>query len=216
MEQIVEQQVLAAAKIVEDQVDAELNKLESMDTDDLEAIRMKRLQVLKKHEEQKREWLSLGHGEYSELAEEKDFFDVCKKSNNVVCHFYRESTFRCKIVDKHLKILANKHIETRFVKIDAEKCPFLTRRLKVRVIPTMVLCKDAKTKESVVGFDDLGGKDDFSTEMLEWRLGHAGVINYSGDLINPPDSEAKSSKSIFFEKKKSIRSQDDDDSDDDY
>ena len=68
-----------------------------------------------------------GHGEYTEIPEEKDFFDVPKKSENVVCHFYRDDFFRCKIVDKHLAILAKKHMETKFVKINAEKCPFLTR-----------------------------------------------------------------------------------------
>lgn len=30
------------------------------------------------------------------------------------------------IVDKHLTLLARKHLETKFCKISAEKCPFLT------------------------------------------------------------------------------------------
>ena len=67
-----------------------------------------------------------GHGEYTEIPEEKEFFEVSKKSGNVVCHFYRDDFFRCKVVDKHLAILARKHMETKFVKINAEKCPFLT------------------------------------------------------------------------------------------
>src|SRR4051812_32073960 len=56
------------------------------------------------------------------------FFDICKASRNIVVHFFRESTWRCKIVDKHLDILAKDHIETRFIKIDAEKAPFLVER----------------------------------------------------------------------------------------
>lgn len=67
-----------------------------------------------------------GHGEYTEIAEEKDFFEIAKKSSNFVCHFYRDDFFRCKVVDKHLHILARKHMETKFCKINAEKCPFLT------------------------------------------------------------------------------------------
>ncbi|KFM57899.1 Thioredoxin domain-containing protein 9, partial [Stegodyphus mimosarum] len=93
---------------------------------------------------------------------------------------------RCSIVDKHLTDLAPKHIETKFCKIDAEKSPFLTQRLKIRVLPTVVLCKDAKSIDFIVGFDDLGGVDDFSTEMLEWRIAQAEVINYSGDVTSPP------------------------------
>jgi hypothetical protein len=45
---------------------------------------------------------------------------------------YNVANFRCKIVDKHLAILAPKHVETKFCKINAEKCPFLTDRLKIR------------------------------------------------------------------------------------
>jgi len=113
-----------------------------------------------------------------------------------VFQFYRQETERCKIFDKHLKILAHKHPETKFAKIDAEKCPFLTDRLKVRVIPTLALIKDAKTRDFVVGFTDLGNTDEFSTEMLEWRLARSELINYSGDLMTPPDQrkEEKPSK----------------------
>lgn len=67
-----------------------------------------------------------GHGEYTELYDEKEFFETTKKSENVVCHFYRDQFMRCKIVDKHLQILARKHIETKFCKINVEKAPFLT------------------------------------------------------------------------------------------
>ena len=81
---------------------------------------------------------------------------MTKNSENVVIHFYRDETFRCKIVDKHLAILAKSHIETKFVKINAEKCPFLTERLRIKVIPTILCIKDAKTRDYIVGFTDLG------------------------------------------------------------
>lgn len=40
------------------------------------------------------EWLSKGHGEYREIPSERDFFQEVKESKNVVCHFYRDTTFR--------------------------------------------------------------------------------------------------------------------------
>lgn len=217
LQNAMEQQLVNAAKAVEQQLDAEIEKLDKMDEDDIESLRRKRMQQMKKAQDQKREWLSLGHGKYEEIAEEKDFFDVCKKSKNVACHFYRDSTFRCKIVDKHFEILAAKHIECRFVKINAEKCPFLTQRLKIKVIPTMLLTKDAKTKDYIVGFDDLGGTDEFSTEMLEWRIAQADIINYSGDLLTPPTNpgEKKGMSILRNPTKKTIRGKDDDDSEDD-
>lgn len=57
-------------------------------------IRQRRLAAMKKHEQKKKKWLELGHGEYSELANEVEFFEACKKSQNVVVHFYREETMR--------------------------------------------------------------------------------------------------------------------------
>ena len=57
---------------------------------------------MKKSQQQKQDWLAKGHGEYSEIPEEKEFFNVTRSSENVVVHFYRDETFRCKIVDKHL------------------------------------------------------------------------------------------------------------------
>ncbi len=56
---------------------------------------------MKKAQKKKEEWQQQGHGEYSEIPEEKEFFNVTKNSENVVCHFYREETFRqCCVVTK--------------------------------------------------------------------------------------------------------------------
>lgn len=200
-----EHQVLQSARMVEEQLDAELGKLERMDEDDLERLKERRLEALKKSQKQKQEWLSKGHGEYREIPSEKDFFPEVKDSKNVVCHFYKDSTFRCKIVDKHLSILARKHLETKFIKLNVEKAPFLTERLKIKVIPTLALVKDGKTKDYVVGFTDLGNTDEFSTEMLEWRLGCSDIINYSGNLLEPPTVASKQGSKFTKVEKKTIR-----------
>jgi hypothetical protein len=65
--------------------------------------------------------------------------------------------------------------------IHAEKSPFLVEKLKIWMLPTLALIKREKTVDYVVGFGDLGGKDDFTTEMLAARLAAHG-------LINEPDS----------------------------
>lgn len=175
------------------------------------------MNALKKAQSQKQEWISLGHGKYEELQDEPAFFKAGQDSKRVVCHFYRDSFFRCKIVDKHLNILAPKHVETRFCKINAEKCKFLVDKLRVKTLPTICLMRDSKTVDYIVGFTDLGNTDDFSTEMLEWRLGTANVINYSGDLMTPPTQGGKTKKTLLQpQEKKIIRGRDDDSSDDDY
>lgn len=200
------------AKNVEKQLDDEIERLEQMDSADLEAIRQQRLNEMKQRAKKKHEWLANGHGEYSELDGEKEFFTACNKSENVVCHFYRGGAERCRILDMHLKALAAKHVETRFVKLDAERAPFLTARLKIRVIPTLALVRENKTKDFVVGFTELGNRDDFTTEMLEWRLARSEVIEYNGDLTVPP-AEARRQRALHVQSKKTIRAKQDDDSD---
>eukprot|EP00918_Siedleckia_nematoides_P052765 GHVU01115245.1.p1 GENE.GHVU01115245.1~~GHVU01115245.1.p1 ORF type:complete len:216 (-),score=39.10 GHVU01115245.1:257-904(-) len=215
MDQVIETQLIQAAQMVEDQLDAEIGRLDHMDETEMEQVRQRRIQQMKKAHDQKQEYLQQGHGQYEEIADEPEFFATCKKSKKVVCHFYRDSTFRCQIVDKHIALLAPKHLETKFVKINAEKVPFLVERLRIKVLPTICLAKDGKTVDYVVGFDDLGGTDEFPTEMLEWRIAQAAVINYSGDLLTPPTCSAAKKQGITY-KKKTIRGRDDDDSDSDY
>lgn len=213
-----ENQFLQATKIIENQVDAEIERLDQMDDEDFEVLRQRRLEAMKKAQQQKQEWQAAGHGEYSEVADEKEFFDACKRSKKVVCHFYRDSTFRCKILDKHLTEIAHNHLETKFIKINAEKCKFLVDRLRIKVLPTLCLAKDGKTVDYIVGFDDLGGTDEFPTAMLEWRLGRSDMISYQGDLLEPPVSGSQKTKSnkIFGKsaKAKTIRDDGNTDSDD--
>lgn len=153
-----------SAKLVEEQVDAQISKLNEMDDDDFERLKERRLEALRKAQKQKevwsrtfrdifvvngwtkkssatilqemyffflcwkpfsnyltmfpkslytcdriccvfffywlwlllflQEWLSKGHGEYREIANEKDFFSEVKDTPNVVCHFYKNTTFR--------------------------------------------------------------------------------------------------------------------------
>lgn len=54
------------------------------------------------------------------------------------------------VMDKHLSILAKQHIETRFVKIHAEKSPYLAEKLRIVVLPTLALVKNAKVEDYVV------------------------------------------------------------------
>ncbi|XP_061580579.1 thioredoxin domain-containing protein 9 [Cololabis saira] len=192
-------------KVMEEELNNQLSKLNEMDEDDFERLKEKRLEALKKAQKQKQDWLSKGHGEYREIPSEREFFTEVKESTKVVCHFYRNSTFRCKIVDKHLALLAKKHVETKFLKLNVEKAPFLSERLRIKVIPTLALLIDGKTKDYVVGFNDLGNTDDFSTEMLEWRLGCADVINYSGNLMEPPAANKKPGSKFTKVEKKTIR-----------
>ncbi|PIA33040.1 hypothetical protein AQUCO_04200055v1 [Aquilegia coerulea] len=192
VQEIIEQQVLTVAKAVEDKIDEQISALDRLDDDDIEALRERRLQQMKKMAEKRNRWISLGHGDYTEIPVEKDFFSIVKASERVVCHFYRDN-WPCKVMDKHLALLAKRHIETRFVKLNAEKSPFLAEKLKIVVLPTLALVKNAKVEDYVVGFDQLGGTDDFSTDELEERLAKSNVIIFEGESsLNPSKAKAAS------------------------
>lgn len=179
MDQLIQQQLANAAAEIESKLDDQINAMDSMTSDELKTLRNQRIDEMKNEAKKKQEYLRNGHGEYEELSGEKEFFEISKKSANIIVHFYRDSTERCKIVDHHLKMLAKKHLEAKFCKVNAENSPFLTQRLRIKVIPTIAIIKDSKTKDYIVGFTDLGNRDDFSTEMLEWRIAQSGAIDYN-------------------------------------
>ena len=118
---------------------------------------------------------------YMEISDTKEFFNAAKKSSRMVAHFYRSVTPRCQIVDAHCERLAQQHLETKFVKIDAEKNPFLVERLGIILMPTIVLIKDGKTEHAIHGFDEFGGTDDFSTQDMAYVLATHKVLNFEAD-----------------------------------
>mmetsp|Transcript_34209 Transcript_34209/g.61695 ORF Transcript_34209/g.61695 Transcript_34209/m.61695 type:complete len:131 (-) Transcript_34209:586-978(-) len=123
VQKVMENAVMGLAKKLESQIDSEINKLDNLNDDDIESIRQKRLEEIKRRQEKSKEWIQKGHGEYIELFNEQEFFKAMKGEEKMVCHFFREN-WPCKVMDKHLSILAKKHLETKIVKINAEKSPF--------------------------------------------------------------------------------------------
>ena len=161
--------------------------------------------------------------------------DMCK----MCCNKVATGLMPMQVMDKHLQILAQQHMETKFVKVDsphhshqciklrrnpnrqcfshllhiklprfycgaaqllcqnliqpcaqihAEKSPYLVEKLKIWMLPTLALIRQEKTVDYVVGFDDLGSKDDFTTEVhtLYPPCNHRRVILYSkGALMQP-------------------------------
>lgn len=182
--------------------------------EEMELLRASRVKQMQKAQARRQ----IGHGEYTEIGgsgNEKEFFDTAKQSTKMVCHFYRKATERCQIFDMHLTELAKSHPETRFVKIDAEKSPFLCDKLRIIMLPTVACVLRGKVKDYIVGFDDMGGSDEFDTEVLEWRLGETGILDYTGALEGPPQVEKKTSY-IGKTKQRATRDGWDDDSDDDF
>lgn len=56
MEKLLQNQLMNAAVQLENQLDSEIARIDNLDSDDIEAIRMQRLKDLKKQSELRQEW----------------------------------------------------------------------------------------------------------------------------------------------------------------
>eukprot|EP00747_Dinoflagellata_sp_TGD_P161856 gnl/TRDRNA2_/TRDRNA2_178828_c0_seq1.p1 gnl/TRDRNA2_/TRDRNA2_178828_c0~~gnl/TRDRNA2_/TRDRNA2_178828_c0_seq1.p1 ORF type:complete len:215 (+),score=49.41 gnl/TRDRNA2_/TRDRNA2_178828_c0_seq1:71-646(+) len=172
--------IIDAALDREAALDEKIKKYDNMKEDDLEELRRKRLERMKSQHKSRQDNLALGHGQY-EIVDEKDFFAVAKKSSLVVVHFWRKSNSACEILEKHLRDTAHKHVGTRFVGVNAEKAPYLTEKLHIWMLPSLVLCKNGRTDHTIVGLDEFGGVEDFDHDDFELILAKYGMIPREDD-----------------------------------
>lgn len=170
--EMVSQQKSQASSSVNHEVDLD----DLMDDPELEKLHADRINALKKEVEKREAMKRQGHGEYREVTE-GDFLGEVTGSEKVICHFYHREFYRCKIMDKHLKALATKHLDTKFIKLDAENAPFFVTKLGIKTLPCVVLFRKGIAVDRLVGFQDLGGKDDFSSKGLENLLIKKGIIS---------------------------------------
>ena len=145
---------------------------------------------MKQMQKLRQEYKANGHGEYRDLEPgqhggdtARAFFDAAKKSKKLLVHFYRPTTRYCDVVHAHLEKLAPKHLETRMVKINVESgADYLVEKLGIFVMPTILLIKEGKVLHHIRGFDEMGGTDEFSTELLAWIISQYEILNYEGDM----------------------------------
>jgi hypothetical protein len=75
--------ILQALKAKEAKMDEEMSKLETMDEDDFEVLREKRKAAMQKAAGVRQKNLLNGHGRYTELSDQQEFFDASKNSKLV-------------------------------------------------------------------------------------------------------------------------------------
>ena len=131
----------------------------------LSKMKEERLKQIKESEQNAKSKQNFWPGEYREIVEE-EFLPYVTKNELAICHFYHQDFERCKIIDKHLRIIAPNHSETAFITLNVEKAPFFVQKLQIKVLPTICLFKDGVLKKKVVGFEELGGNDEFKTIEL--------------------------------------------------
>ncbi|CAD5224906.1 unnamed protein product [Bursaphelenchus xylophilus] len=185
--------LLNAAKVVEQKLDAELDRLDQLDDDEMEEIRRKRLAELRKAQDKKAELVSSGHGKLTELGNERDFFEARKKTSKMVCYFYGQQTEKHQAVEKVLNNLAQQHFFTRFTCLNAERSPFLVERLNLKIFPVIAVITGDKVGDYIRLADKLNDTVESLEHYIETRLFEAGVIT---ECRSQPPKQQKS-KTIF-------------------
>lgn len=185
-----QQQDPDAPKDGEDEDDSDFDDDEFLNDPELNKLRTKRLMEMKGAHDRKQEMLAKGHGSYREVCQD-DFLKEVACDDFCVVHFYHKDFQKCKVIDHHMPRIAHEHLETKFLKIDAEKCPFFVDKLKIRVLPCVIGFSNGIAKdERIMGFEGLNEnlpedkKDEWPTSALQRRLAEIGVIKYT-----PPTEE---------------------------
>ena len=182
-----------------DNNDDELNALErelGLDGDDDDAIlrniQEQRKNELKKQWKNKQKNISKGNaGRYEEYDERQMLKEASKQNINMIIHFYADTIPRGLIVDEHFKKLAPKHMETKFIKLNARKSPFLVNKWKIKTLPSICIVQNGYLTDKIIGFDDFGGIDEFPTAAMERRFAKSGAIKDKNGKFNKKKKKTK-------------------------
>eukprot|EP00321_Phaeocystis_globosa_P009956 CAMPEP_0118828070 /NCGR_PEP_ID=MMETSP1162-20130426/16865_1 /TAXON_ID=33656 /ORGANISM="Phaeocystis Sp, Strain CCMP2710" /LENGTH=206 /DNA_ID=CAMNT_0006758999 /DNA_START=48 /DNA_END=668 /DNA_ORIENTATION=- len=177
VQDIIDQQVAGALLQVEAALDDEMNRIDNLNEDDLQKIRANRLKAMQEKAAERQSWAEKGHGSFQKIADQKDFFTVCKNSDKVIVLFTRESNKYGKAMKEHMTLLAQHHMEARFVWVDAENAPFLTDKLNIWMLPTICCMENNKVKEQHNGLNEIDGSGKYTSGMLEYLLHLDGMLD---------------------------------------
>lgn len=135
-----------------------------------------RMQHLKTMQEKNAEYRSKQHGEYREISQD-EFFNVVVRekggSDRVCVHFYHKDFETCKVMDRRLSELSQVMLAVKFVKMDAERSPFLVERLHVTTLPCCLLFLNDVCVDRILGFEGCTSEDGtLDAELLRERLAH--------------------------------------------
>ncbi|THH14882.1 hypothetical protein EW146_g5512 [Bondarzewia mesenterica] len=122
------------------------------------------------------------HGKYTEMSDEKLIIRTSATEPRCVIHFYHSNFRRCEIMDKHLAAIAPKYFHTLFLRVFVESVPFLVEKLGVKTLPCVICFINGVTKDRIIGFEELGNVDSFSTATLDLRLQQSGVVQKIPDV----------------------------------
>ncbi|XP_063968984.1 uncharacterized protein LOC129282055 [Lytechinus pictus] len=178
---------------------------DELENEDIPAsIREARMDQMKREAEAARAMEDKGLGLYTEIEKEGDVLKLTTTIPRIIIHFYHTDFRRCSIMDKHLKVLAEQYRDVKFSKVCVDLVPFFVTKLQIQVLPAVLLFIDGVVVDRIVGFEEIGNTDSFTTATLEKRIAKS-------EIIKPQIAAGSTNKTIFgFERRR------DDSSDEDF
>ncbi|CBH09544.1 hypothetical protein, conserved [Trypanosoma brucei gambiense DAL972] len=147
---------------------------DSDDDGELEELRKRRMAQMQQHHAKVAEWRQKQHGQYREISQDEFFSIVVREkggSDDVCVHFYHKDFETCRVMDSRLLELSRMMLSVKFVKIDAEKSPFLVERLHIKTLPCCVLFHNDVAVDRIYGFEGCIGEDGLlDKELLGERI----------------------------------------------
>ena len=67
---VVGERLLTMLEAEEEKLDQQLLEIDKLEEDEVERMRAQRMEVMKRNQKQKAEWLAQGHGEYREVEDQ--------------------------------------------------------------------------------------------------------------------------------------------------
>ncbi|WVN84895.1 uncharacterized protein L203_100031 [Cryptococcus depauperatus CBS 7841] len=163
--------------------DSEL--LDSLQDDfDFESHREARMESIAREVKQLKDLRESEYGKIFEFAEEKALIERMAKEKYCLIHFYHPDFQRCQIMDNKLAELAPSHLHTLFLRTSVDNAPFLVAKMAVKVLPCVMCYVNGRAVDRLIGFEELGQTDNFTTKMLEFRLQQSGVLPSDLSMAN--------------------------------
>jgi len=81
------QAINQVSKVLEKQVDAEIDRLSNLTEDDLGKMRQKRIREMKERADKREKWRRTGHGTVEEIVDQKDFYTFAKIVSALLFYF---------------------------------------------------------------------------------------------------------------------------------
>jgi hypothetical protein len=181
----------------DDSHDSDLDDLMGADDDDFMAtLRAKRIAELKAQQSITQNFRQAGQGSYNEIKED-EFLPTLNGSKFCIVHFYHKDFESCKVVDMHLDRIAKKHLETKIVRLNAEKAHFFVAKLGVRTLPTVINFVEGISKKRLIGLEDMGGLE-FPTKRLERWFLKEGMIKKTEEDEEDDDEEEEARREALL------------------